>query len=65
MISFENSYNGWSYNHSYSGVIGFLEKKLRRSDIWQREELKKYMNKFHCEECEGTRLKKRGIGSKN
>ena len=61
MISFENSYNGWSYNHSYSGVIGFLEKKLRRSDIWQREELKKFMNKFHCEECEGTRLKKEAL----
>ncbi len=61
IISFENSYNGWSYNQNYSGVIGFLEKKLRRSDIWQREELKKFMNKFHCEECRGTRLKKEAL----
>ena len=27
-ISFFNSYNGWSYNEEYSGVIGFLEKNL-------------------------------------
>ena len=44
-LSFFNSYNGWSYNEDYLGV-GFLEKKLRRSDVWQREELGKYMNKF-------------------
>ena len=46
-LSFFNSYNGWSYNEDYSWCIGFLEKKLRRSDVWQREELGKYMNKFH------------------
>ena len=45
-LSFFNSYNGWSYNEEYLGVIGFLEKKLKRSDMWQREELGKYMNKF-------------------
>ena len=27
---------------NYDGVIGFLEKKLSRSDLWQREELSKY-----------------------
>ena len=63
-LSFFNSYNGWSYNEDYLGVIGFLEKKLRRSDIWQREELGKYMNKFLCETCSGTRLKKEALAVK-
>ena len=49
----------------YDGVIGFLEKKLARSDLWQREELSKYMNQFICNSCDGSRLKKRGDGSKN
>ena len=63
-LSFFNSYNGWSYNEVYQGVLGFLEKKLRRSDIWQREELGKYMNKFLCEACLGTRLKKEALAVK-
>ncbi|MAZ46608.1 MAG: excinuclease ABC subunit A [Rickettsiales bacterium] len=63
-LSFFNSYNGWSYNEEYLGVIGFLEKKLRRSDVWQREELAKYMNKFQCEACSGTRLKKEALAVK-
>ena len=48
-LSFFNSYNGWSYSENYNGVIGFLEKKLKKSDVWQREELGKYLNKFICE----------------
>ena len=28
-LSFFNSYNGWSYNEEYLGVIGFLEKNLK------------------------------------
>ena len=28
-LSFFNSYNGWSYNEQYLGVIGFLEKNLK------------------------------------
>ena len=63
-LSFFNSYNGWSYNEEYLGVIGFLEKKLKRSDMWQREELGKYMNKFSCEACSGTRLKKEALAVK-
>ena len=63
-LSFFNSYNGWSYDEKYLGVIGFLEKKLRRSDVWQREELGKYMNKFLCEACSGTRLKKEALAVK-
>ena len=63
-LSFFNSYNGWSYNEDYLGVVGFLEKKLRRSDVWQREELGKYMNKFLCEACLGTRLKKEALAVK-
>ena len=41
-----------------AGVMSFLEKKLRRSDMWQREELNKYLSKFDCEVCNGNRLKK-------
>ncbi len=63
-LSFFNSYNGWSYSEDYFGVIGFLEKKLRKSDLWQREELGKYMNKFQCEACSGTRLKKEALAVK-
>ena len=43
---------------------GFLENKLRRSDLWQREELSKYLNKFICEECNGSRLKKEALSIK-
>ena len=41
----------------YEGVIGFLRKRLARSDLWQRDELSKYMNKFICSSCNGSRLK--------
>ena len=63
-LSFFNSYNGWSYSENYSGVIGFLEKKLKKSDVWQREELGKYLNKFICEECNGTRLRNEALAVK-
>ena len=65
VINFFNSYTGWSYNKEFTGVIGFLENKLRRSDLWQREELSKYLNKFVCEECNGSRLKKEPSFNKN
>ena len=61
-LSFFNSYNGWNYNEEYLGVIGFLEKKLKRSDMWQREELGKYMNKF-CVKLARYQIEKRSIGS--
>ncbi|MDC3091128.1 excinuclease ABC subunit UvrA [Rickettsiales bacterium] len=41
----------------YEGVIGFLKKRLSRSDLWQRDELSRYMNKFVCKSCNGSRLK--------
>ncbi len=63
-ISVFSNYTGWSYNQLYDGVIGFLKKKLRRSDIWQREELNKYLSKFNCEVCNGTRLKKEALAIK-
>ena len=64
VINFFNSYTGWSYNKEFTGVIGFLENKLRRSDLWQREELSKYLNKFVCENCNGSRLKKEALSIK-
>ena len=64
MIDFYNSYSGWSYNKPFNGVLGFLENKLRRSDLWQREELGKYLTKFKCEECGGSRLKKEALSIK-
>ena len=48
----------------YDGVIGFLKKKLARSDLWQREELSKYMNQFVCNSCNGSRLKKEAMAVK-
>ena len=64
MIDFYNSYSGWSYNKPFNGVLGFLENKLKRSDLWQREELGKYLTKFKCEECGGSRLKKEALSIK-
>ena len=64
MIDFYNSYSGWSYNKPFNGVLGFLENKLKRSDLWQREELGKYLTKFQCEECGGSRLKKEALSIK-
>ena len=45
----------------FEGVVGFLEKKLARSDLWQREELSKYLNQFVCSSCQGSRLKKEAM----
>ena len=63
-INIFNNYTGFSYNHLFNGIIGFLEKKLRRSDMWQREELNKYLSKFDCEICNGNRLKKQALAIK-
>ena len=63
-INFFNSYTGWSYDRDFDGIIGFLENKLKRSDIWQRDELNKYLNKFTCETCSGSRLKKEALAVK-
>ncbi len=63
-INIFNNYTGFSYNHLFNGIIGFLEKKLRRSDMWQREELNKYLSKFDCEVCNGNRLKKEALAIK-
>ena len=59
-ISF-SYYNNRSQIKKFEGVIGFLEKKLIKSDLWQREELSKYLNKFTCEKCNGSRLKKEAM----
>ena len=48
-------------NKKFNGVIGFLKTKLARSDLWQREELSKYLNKFVCNKCNGSRLKEEAI----
>ncbi len=63
-ISFFNNSTGWSYNQNFDGVIGFLEKKLKKSEMWQREELGKYLNRFTCEQCKGSRLKKEALAVK-
>ncbi len=64
MINIFNNYTGWSYSREFDGVVGFLENKLKRSDLWQREELNKYLSKFRCEICGGTRLKKEALAVK-
>ncbi len=64
IINVFNNHTGWSYNRLYDGVIGFLESKLKRSDVWQREELNKYLSKFKCEECNGKRLRKEALAVK-
>ncbi len=64
MINIFNNYTGWSYSKEFDGVVGFLENKLKRSDMWQREELNKYLSKFRCEACGGARLKKEALAVK-
>ena len=64
MINIFNNYTGWNYSKEFDGVVGFLENKLKRSDMWQREELNKYLSKFHCETCGGARLKKEALAVK-
>ena len=54
-------FSGWSYNKRFFGVIGFLETKLKKMDVWQRDELNKYLSKFTCQECCGSRLKKEAL----
>ncbi len=49
-------FNNAPQARKFEGVFGFLQKKLSRSDIWQREELSKYLNQFVCKTCKGTRL---------
>ena len=63
-INFFNTRRGWSSNRPFKGVIGFLEKKLKKSDLWQREELGKYLSKFVCEICNGSRLKEEALSVK-
>ncbi len=64
MINIFNNYTGWNYSKEFDGVVGFLENKLKRSDMWQREELNKYLSKFNCETCGGARLKKEALAVK-
>ena len=63
-VSFLSKRTGWHYDRIFDGLIGFLEHKLKRSDIWQREELNKYLNKFNCEVCKGARLKSEALAVK-
>ena len=63
-IFVSGGFSGWSYHKKFFGVIGFLQSKLKKSDVWQREELNKYLSKFKCEECNGSRLKKEALAIK-
>ncbi len=64
-MSYSFSYfSGKKHVRNYDGVIGFLNKKLQRSDLWQREELSKYLNRFTCEVCHGSRLREQAMAIK-
>ena len=63
-VSFSYYRDNFLKEKVYDGVIGFLEKKLAKSDLWQREELSKYLNKFMCEKCKGARLKLEALSIK-
>ena len=60
-IFVNGGFSGWSYNKRFFGVIGFLETKIKKLDVWQRDELNKYLSKFSCEDCLGARLKKEAL----
>ena len=63
-IGFSYYKRNYSEEKVYEGVVGFLKKKLARSDLWQREELTKYLNQFICEKCDGSRLKSEAMAIK-
>ena len=63
-IGFSYYKRNYSEEKVYEGVVGFLKKKLARSDLWQREELTKYLNQFVCEKCNGSRLKSEAMAIK-
>ncbi len=63
-IGFSYYKRNYSEKKIYEGVVGFLKKKLARSDLWQREELSKYLNQFVCEKCNGSRLKSEAMAIK-
>ena len=63
-IGFSYYKRNYSEEKIYEGVVGFLKKKLARSDLWQREELTKYLNQFICEKCDGSRLKSEAMAIK-
>ncbi len=60
-IFVKGGFSSWSYNKRFFGVIGFLETKIKKLDVWQRDELNKYLSKFSCEDCLGARLKKEAL----
>jgi excinuclease ABC subunit A len=60
-IFVNGGFSGWSYNKRLFGIIGFLETKIKKLDVWQRDELNKYLSKFSCEDCLGARLKKEAL----
>ena len=60
-IFVNGGFSGWSYNKRFFGIIGFLETKIKKLDVWQRDELNKYLSKFSCENCLGARLKKEAL----
>ena len=60
-IFVNGGFSGWSYNKRFFGIIGFLETKIKKLDVWQRDELTKYLSKFSCEDCLGARLKKEAL----
>ncbi|GIR26587.1 MAG: hypothetical protein CM15mP40_11950 [Alphaproteobacteria bacterium] len=64
MINIFNNYTGWSYSREFDGEVGFLENKLCAVRYVAKEELNKYLSKFRCEVCGGTRLKKEALAVK-
>jgi excinuclease ABC subunit A len=60
-IFVNGGFSGWSYNKRFFGIIGFLETKIKKLDVWQRDELNKYLSKFSCEDCLGARLRKEAL----
>jgi len=48
----------------FSGVIGFLQEKLRSQSRSEVEFAKNFMSFLPCEKCEGKRLKKESLSVK-
>ena len=52
------------YERHFSGVIGFLQEKLRSQSRSEVEFAKNFMSFLPCEKCEGKRLKKESLSVK-
>lgn len=57
-IAYADGARNYTVDKPYEGVIPSLERRWKETDsAWAREELEKFQNEHHCDDCGGHRLK--------